>query len=145
MAQTTRSTAQGRRSFSAARASTRANRVLRNAQSLIRKSSEHRDAALIGAAGDYGVIHRRIGRLLQGSGRIEAESVRSRRFADLTEAAAPLLEQLGNARAVTNDGHKARAAAFLAWNEGEIMGRADRDGLLEDRLLAAILLDLAEL
>ena len=39
-------------------------------------------------------------------------------------------------------GHRARAAAFLAWDDGDLMGRADGQGFSEDRMLGALVFDL---
>ncbi len=40
------------------------------------------------------------------------------------------------------DGHRARAAAFILWDEGDLLERACVDGILEEVLLRAILIDL---
>lgn len=42
-------------------------------------------------------------------------------------------------------GHRARAATFLVWDDGDLMGRADNQGFSEDRILAALVFDLVNI
>ena len=121
-----------------------AKRLLHDAPAVLRTSGTHPDMVLIEACIDYGNLHLQIEGLSKGPRRIENEVQRSRRYAGLTRAIRPLLQRAADLRATMPEGHAARAAAFLAWDEGELVQRASRHGILEDRLLAAILLDLME-
>ena len=55
---------------------------------------------------------------------------------------ARILRGVAASRATTLDGHRARAAAFILWDEGDLLERARTDGILEEVLLRAILVDL---
>jgi len=55
----------------------------------------------------------------------------------------PALYRLIGARPATPLGHAMRVAAFLVYDEGELLNRASSIRLIEDRLLAAILVDFA--
>ncbi len=55
---------------------------------------------------------------------------------------ARILRSVAASRATTMDGHRARAAAFILWDEGDLLERACVDGILEEVLLRAILIDL---
>ena len=55
---------------------------------------------------------------------------------------ARILKVVAASRATTLDGHRARAAAFILWDEGDLLGRAGKDGILEEVVLRAILVDL---
>lgn len=102
----------------------------------------HPDEKLLEACARYGRIRRRIDRLAAGSARIDDDGERARAYADLTDVGRLALLASLSAAATTLEGHRARAALFLAWDEGELVGRARREQMLEDRLLAALLLDL---
>lgn len=102
----------------------------------------HPDARLLAVCADYGRTRRQIDRLSARSTRIDNEDERSRIYGNLTDAGRIELAASLSARATTLDGHRARAALFLAWDEGELIGRARREMMLEDQMLAALLLDL---
>ena len=53
-----------------------------------------------------------------------------------------ILRRIVETPATTLAGHRARAAAFLAWDDGDLMGRSDDRGFSEDRMLAALVFDL---
>ncbi len=131
-----------RRPSSVRAASAAAALVLRRARRLSASLDAHPDAALLAACGDYGLLHRRISRLFTGVASLADEEERSRAHAALLDEAQALLIRTATARASTLDGHRARAAAFLAWDEGDVIGRARREGIAEDLMLAALLTDL---
>ncbi len=131
-----------RRPSSVRAASAAAGRALRRARRLSASLDAHPDAALLAACGDYGLLHRRISRLFTGTASLADEEERSRAHAALLDEAQALLTRTATARASTLDGHRARAAAFLAWDEGDVIGRARREGIAEDLMLAALLTDL---
>lgn len=61
---------------------------------------------------------------------------------DAGHAGAKALQALAALPATTMDGHRARAAAFVLWDEGDLLGRARVNNVLEEMLLGAILADL---
>jgi hypothetical protein len=131
-----------RRPSSARAARSAAVRTLSHAERLSASRPAHADAALLAVCSDWGVLHRRITRLFEGVASLADEEERSCAYAALLDDAHGLLIRIATARASTLDGHRARAAAFLAWDEGDLIGRARRAGIAEDRVLAALLLDL---
>ena len=62
--------------------------------------------------------------------------------AALHEAASSALANIVTLRATTPEGHRARAAAILAWDQGELISLVGRYGILQDRLMLALLADL---
>ncbi len=134
----TLTTGEGR--MTAKRAYAAALRLCRQAGRLS-STMPHPDAKLLAVCAEYGRIRRQIDRLSAGRTRIDDEE-RSGAYTKLTDAGRiPLVASL-SAKATTLDGHRARAALFLAWDDGELLGRVSREQVLEDRLLAALLLDL---
>ncbi len=137
MAKTLKS-GQGR--MTAKRAYAAALRICRQAGRLT-STTPHPDEKLLVLCAEYGRIRRQIDRLSAGRTRIDDEE-QSRAYTELTDAGRiPLVASL-SAKATTLDGHRARAALFLAWDEGELLRRVCREQVLEDRLLAALLLDI---
>ncbi len=53
-----------------------------------------------------------------------------------------VLRRIVETPATSLAGHRARAAAFLAWDDGDLMGRSDDRSFSEDRMLAALVFDL---
>lgn len=123
-------------------AASAASRVLRRARRLSVASPGHPDAALLAACAEYAVLRRRIDGVFKGTKSLADEEERARVNADLIAAGHAALILTATSRAVTLDGHRARAAVFLAWDDGDVVGRARRHGITEDRLLAALLTDL---
>lgn len=115
---------------------------------------------------DRGILFRRLARVTAGmSGRDARLAVASRGFArtelqegallegslgesslaspNVVEARRRHVDALCGCRAHTLEGHRARALAFCIWDDGELPRRVAARDLLEDRLLWAILSDLA--
>lgn len=130
------------RRIAAAHARAEANRLLRRAPALLRADPAHPDATLLAKCDDYAVIRKRLDGLFSRATRIVDEDARAEEYDRLSDAGEPLLRRLADLRAKTPVGHGLRAAAFLAWDEGDLLQRAQSDGLSEERLLAAILIDL---
>ena len=127
--------------LTAKRAYVAALRVCREAGRLA-SSATHPDEMLLAACAEYGRLRRRIDRLSDNRARVDDLDDQSRVYADLTDAGRLPLASALSTRATTLEGHRARAALFLAWDEGDLIGRARRDEILEDRLLAVLLIDL---
>lgn len=103
----------------------------------------HPDAPLLAACRGYVGLQQRKERLSADDTARTADHARRSRFMEaLTRRATAILARVAELRATSLDGHRARAAAFLAWDDGDLMGRADELGFTEDRLLAALILDL---
>ena len=100
----------------------------------------HPDAALLAACAEYGRLRSEIDRSSQP--RMRAEDPGGVWMAALLAAGRIPLEAAIAATATTPDGHRARAALYLAWDEGDLITRARTAGILEDRLLATLLVDL---
>ncbi len=106
-------------------------------------SDAHPDAALLAACREYIGMQQRRDRLSAGGVAQAADDVgRSRAVEALAQGASAMLARVTEMRATSLDGHRARAAAFLAWDEGDLMGRADELCFPEDQILAAIVLDI---
>ena len=133
-----------RRRVTVARAYAAATRVLKGSARLSEQPT-HPDAALLTACVAYGRIRRQVDRLARADTRTMSEDALEQAHADLHSAGSSSLAQVAAYRAVTLDGHRARAAAFLAWDEGELVGLVDRYGILQDRFLLALLTDLVGL
>jgi hypothetical protein len=131
-----------RRRVTVARAYAAATRTLQRSAALLSGHPGHPDAALLTACVAYGRIRRRVDRFGKAGTRTMSGEALEQAHADLHAAGSSLLVQVAAHRAVTLDGHRARAAAFLAWDEGELIGLADRCGILQDRLIIAMLADL---
>ena len=106
------------------------------------RSRAHPDADLL-------VVCRQLWRLWQRRDRLFAngqprhrETKHARLMRAIDEAANPLLEHVCNNQSMTLDGHRARAAAFLATDESGLLIRANRRDLPAERLLAALVIDL---
>ncbi len=131
-----------RRRVTVARAYAAATRTLQRSAALLSGHPGHPDADLLTACVAYGRIRRRADRLGRADTRTMSGEALEQAYADLHTAGSSLLAQVAAHRAVTLDGHRARAAAVLAWDEGELIGLADRYGILQDRLMLALLADL---
>ena len=131
-----------RRRVSVAHARAAATRILRRCAALSRGSPDHPDLALLAACAAYGDAQRRADRLA----RADARSMDGRRLeqaqAALHEATSSALADIVTHRATTLEGHCARAAAVLAWDQGELISLVGRYGILQDQLMLALLADL---
>ena len=81
--------------------------------------------------------------LIDGPGRVADDGARDLLLAPLRDGQRPYLDQLCREQACSLAGHRARAMAFALWDGGELAERAGAQGLLADRLLAAVIHDLA--
>ena len=103
------------------------------------------DAGLLAAAAAFCNLERRMLGLIDGPGRVADDGARDLLLAPLRDEQAPHLDQLCRERARSLGGHRARAMAFALWDGGELAERAGAQGLLADRLLAAVVRDLANM
>lgn len=101
------------------------------------------DAGLLAAAATFCALERRTLDLIDGPGRVADDGVRDLLLAPLRDGQGPCFDQLCRERARSLAGHRARAMAFALWDGGELAERAGAQGLLADRLLAAVIRDLA--
>jgi hypothetical protein len=131
-----------RRWIAAAHARAAATRILRRCAALSRGSSDHPDGALLAACAAYGHAQRRADRLARADARSTADHTLEQAQAALHEAASSALADIVTHRATTPEGHCARAAAILAWDQGELISLVARYGILQDRLMLALLADL---
>lgn len=102
------------------------------------------DAGLLAAAANFCALERRMLDLFDGPGRVADDGARDLLLAPLRSEQGPCLDQLCRERASSLAGHRARAVAFALWDGGELAERAGAQGLLADRLLAALIRDLAD-
>ena len=105
----------------------------------------HPDAVLITAAAEFCCLETRRVALIEGPLRIEDDGERDEALKPLAAAQTEPLRVLCDARATTVDGHRARASAIVVGDGGEVFYRAEVGGLLEDRLIAALLRDVVGL
>lgn len=104
----------------------------------------HCDQSLIAAALAFCNTERRMLSLIEGPDRVAADDARGLLLAPLRDEQAPHLDLVCRERAWSLAGHQARAIAFALWDGGEITERAATQGFLADRLLAALVRDLAD-
>ncbi len=102
-----------------------------------------RDQPLIAAATVSCDAKRRMLALIDGPGRIADDRARDLLLVLLRDAQAPHLDQLCRKQAWSLAGHRARAMAFALWDDGELSRRAATQGFLANRLLTAMIHDLA--
>ena len=91
----------------------------------------------------YFSIRRRADQLSQTTGELDGALEKTR--AELLEATTSALADVAAKRAVTPEGHRARAATILLWDEGELVTLVDKYDILQDRLVLALLADLVGL
>ncbi len=103
------------------------------------------DGAVIAACAAFNVLERRKLDLIEGPGRIADDDTRDQALGPLAGEQQGYLDRLCRQRATTLAGHQARAISFALWDGGELADRAHAYGLFEDRLLAALVRDLAGL
>lgn len=134
-----------RRRVTVARAHAAAQSVLRHAARLLSDHPDHADAGLLANCVEYGRIRRRRDHLSRTGRRGMDKEEWERADANLHGKGAAVLEHVTSRAAVTLDGHRARAAAILAWDEGELITLVDTYAILQDRLMLALLADLVGL
>jgi hypothetical protein len=133
-----------RRRVTVTRAHAAAMRTLQGIASLLKKTRAQPDAALLAACVAYAGVRRRIDQLSRAKTNL-GEDALERAHAELHEAASSALAGVAAHRAVTLEGHRARAAAIVFWDEGELIRLVDKYDILQDRLLLALLADLVGL
>lgn len=104
----------------------------------------HRDELLISAAMAFCDAERKMLDLIEGPDRVADDHTRDLLLAPLRDAQAPHLDLICQERAWGLPGHQARAMAFALWDGGELAHLAEAHGFLADRLLAALVRDLAD-
>ena len=132
----------GRR-FAVVREQQGARRRLRRAAALLRAAPNHPDGPLLEACAAYDLVRARLEKLIPGTAPIPNDHPRGDAYAAIWATGRPVLSRLTDVRPATPLGHAMRAAAFLVYDEGELLRRARRIKRVEDRLLAGILVDLA--
>lgn len=105
------------------------------------ESADH-DGPLVTAAIDFCEAERRMLVLIDGPGRVADDDARDLLLAPLRASQGPHLDLLCCRRAWGLAGHQARAVAFALWDGCELAQRAEAQGFLADRLLAALVRDL---
>jgi len=106
-------------------------------------AAAHHDELLMAAAAAFCDAERRMLSLIEGPDRIADDDARDLLLAPLRDEQALHLDLLCRERAWALAGHRARATAFALWDGGELVQRAEAHGFLADRLLAALIRDLA--
>ena len=102
------------------------------------------DGPLLAAAVAFCNVERRMLSLIEGPDRIADDDARGLLLMPLRDEQRPHLDQLCRQRARSLAGHRVRAIAFALWDGGELAHVAEAQGFLADRLLAALVRDLAE-
>ena len=131
-----------RRRISIAHARAATTRILKRCATLSRGNPAHPDIALLTACAAYGQARRRADRLARAHIRVAADDTLEQALAALHKAASSALAVVWTHRATTPEGHRARAAAILAWDEGDLISLVRQHGILQDRLMLALLADL---
>ena len=101
----------------------------------------HADSELVMACAVAADIWARYNRLFRDSAKIKDDAARDRVAAILWSAVDPVLHRTSEMRPTTQEGHRARAAVFLAWDAGEMLARAETGGIF-DKLSFATVTDL---
>ena len=115
--------------------------ALKDVQHAAKVPTLHADSELIMACAVAADVWHRHNRLFHGSSAILDDTARDKVAAVLWIAVEPVLNQICDLPPITEEGHRARAAVFLAWDAGELLARAG-SGRVLDRLPLAMLLDL---
>lgn len=102
------------------------------------------DEDLLAAVATFCALERRMRDLIEGPDRVADDDAREALLQSLRDAQAPHLDRLCRKRARSLAGHRARTAAFLAFDGGELAELADTNRLPADRMLAATIRDLVE-
>jgi hypothetical protein len=133
-----------RRRVTVTRAQAAAMRTLQATASLLKNTQAQPDAALLAACVAYAGVRRRIDQFSRAKINL-GEDALERAHAGLHEAASSALARVAAHRAVTPEGHRARAAVIMFWDEGELIRLVGKYEILQDRLLLALLADLVGL
>ncbi len=102
------------------------------------------DKGLLAAAAAFCALERRMLALIEGADRITDNDARDMLLRPLRNKQLSHLDLLCRQQARSLAGHRARAAAFALWDGGELARLAQANGFLADRLLAALIRDLAD-
>ena len=101
------------------------------------------DSEIIRACLQFNELERKKLDILDGVSQIEDEDIREATLDLLVDPQIALLELICNTRATTLAGHTARAICFALWDGGETAYRAYDGGGFDDRLITALVRDLA--
>ena len=101
------------------------------------------DAEVITACRRFNELERKKLDILDGGGQIEDDAIREATLDSLLDPQIVLLESICKSRATTLAGHRARAICFALWDGGETAYRAYDGGGFDDRLITALVRDLA--
>lgn len=107
------------------------------------RASTDPDGPLLAACAGFSNVERQRIALYDGPCRIEDDDVRDAAMTPLMDQQLLFLNAMCAQRASGLAGHRARAIAFWLWDGGELAYRALQSNALEDRLLAALVRDLA--
>ena len=105
-------------------------------------SRTHLDALLLGTCRRLAKLWRRRDRLFTDGEPRHRDEEHARLLRPLDMAAEPLLEYVCACQSRTMDGHRARAAIFVATDESGLLARANLRDFRTERLLAAVVVDL---
>jgi hypothetical protein len=133
-----------RRRVTVARVDAATGSVFRRTARLLSDNPSHTDAGLLTSCLVYSRIMRRYDRLPKARGRRGEEDAGDSARGDLYSRGSLILAHVATQTARTLDGHRARSAAILTWDDGRLIGLANEPGYLEDRLILALLVDLLQ-
>ena len=105
-------------------------------------SRTHLDALLLDTCRRLAKLWRRRDRLFTDGEPRNSDEEHARLLQPIDRAAEPLLKYVCACRSRTMDGHRARAAIFLATDESGLLARANLRDFRTERLLAAVVVDL---
>lgn len=100
------------------------------------------DVGLLTAAAAFCVLERRMRELIEGPNSVLDDNARELLLKPLRDQQASYVDLLCRQHARSLAGHRARAAAFALWDDGELNDLANANGFPADRLLAAMVRDL---
>ena len=134
--------ARSRRRFFVADPMAAAVAALRSAPTGSLTGPDGADSALVAACRRYVQLERRRAELARKIGPNPNEGEVDREANAAFRSTRAVLRRIVETPATSLAGHRARAAAFLAWDDGDLMGRSDDRSFSEDRMLAALVFDL---
>lgn len=102
------------------------------------------NAALLYACARFAVLHGRRRALYFGDTRIRDDDAREHAEQPILRAMRPVLRQIVELPAIDLPSHRARAAVFVAQDDQDLLNRTEQFGLIGDRLLVSLLLDLMD-
>lgn len=100
------------------------------------------DVGLLTVAAAFCVLERRMRELIEGPNSVLDDNARELLLEPLRDQQASYVDLLCRQHARSLAGHRARAAAFALWDDGELNDLANANGFPADRLLAAMVRDL---